>query len=82
MMEEGFIVPDDFFNDDLRLIQFCISESIIVAASEGYLLPSFFLASTTNKESHLLSPTASQEKKYLREQHHLHEQYVSTLPTH
>ena len=34
MMEEGFIVPDDFFNNDLRLTQFCISESIIVVASE------------------------------------------------
>ena len=34
MMGEGFIIPDDFCNDDLRLTQFCISESIIMAASE------------------------------------------------
>ena len=34
MMGDGFIVPNDFFNDDLRLTQFCISESIIMAALE------------------------------------------------
>ena len=33
-MEGGFIVPDDFYDDDLRLTQFCVSQSIIVAASE------------------------------------------------
>ena len=44
-------------------MQFCISGSIIVAASEGYLLLPFFLALMTNKESHLLSATASQEKR-------------------
>ena len=32
--EEGFIVPDDLSNDDLRLTQFCDSQSIIVVALE------------------------------------------------
>ena len=34
MKEEGFIVPDDLSNDDLRLTQFCDSQSIIVVALE------------------------------------------------
>ena len=34
--QNGFIVPDDFFNDDRSTVstQFCISQSIIAAASE------------------------------------------------
>ena len=31
---EGVIVPDDFFDEDLCLTQFCISQSILVDALE------------------------------------------------
>ena len=33
-MRDARRFPDDFFNDDLHLTQFCISESIFMAASE------------------------------------------------
>ena len=38
-MKEHFIVPDDLYNNGLRLTQFCISQSIIVAASERVKTP-------------------------------------------